>query len=167
MNNRFPQPEPDPAPKNSGAGEPDTDIDMVKECLTGPYGLLDPAPPPYDMADANTSWLWIKTVLAKIGLTVVVIEGNFGDWPTLEAGLFGDIIGGRLEELQLGMFDAAKWGPTTRWFFNVPTAKLAEALQWLKKVLQEADLLDKAKIGYADPEGEIWRTVHPGFEIKP
>ena len=116
---------------------------------------------PADPADANTCWEWIQDVLAKIGLAVVVIEVSKVNptaycWPAL-----GLALSAKLNAANLGELDAFKAGEPPRLFFLVPTNRIAEGLQKLKAELIALNLLEYVRLGFADADVKVWRTVHP------
>jgi hypothetical protein len=119
---------------------------------------LQAAPASVDPADACTNWAWLRTVLAPLGLTVLVVEWPLGPCPGPMVGLE---ISQKLLASELGYFDAIKVGKLTRFFFNVAVARLVEALQTVESELRVRDLLAGAKIGHADAEAGVWRTYVP------
>lgn len=124
-----------------------------------------PAPIAADPAAANANWEWIRDVLSRIGLSVLVVETTQnpqqGGWPQV-----GGIVGSRLEAAGLGEFDSGRLGERCHWYFYAPTARLAEALKMVKAEVEQLGLLPLVRIGYADSEAGLWRTVHPGLETQ-
>ena len=124
--------------------------------------MLQPeaAPQTCDPADANTSFEWIRSVLAPLGLTVLIAE-----WPLSDGRCPGPLlareIGRKLAAGELGDFDSIKVGNVTRFFFHVAVERLAEALQTVESELQARDMLGSAKIGHADADSGLWRTYWP------
>lgn len=121
-----------------------------------------PIPEKLDPADANLSWLWIRDVLTPLGLTVLVVETTVNpqanNWPHV-----GNLVSAELEKCGHGYFDSMHMGETTRWWFLVPAAAIAEALTETKNCLTAWKLIGSVKIGHADAEAGAWRTFHPGL----
>lgn len=119
------------------------------------------APDKADPAAANECWEFVRDVLAKLGLAVLVVESAVNPqkagWPHV-----GALIGYELEATKLGLYDSGKLGDRARWYFHVAADRMPEAIAAVKRVLEAYGLLSQVKLGHADAEACVWRTISPG-----
>jgi len=116
-----------------------------------------------DPADVNLNWSWIGEVLAKLGISVLIVaskrNAQKAEWPHV-----GNLVGRVLESRQLGRWDSGKLGDSTCWYFYVSSNRLAEALPLVKGELEARRLLAEVTIAVADHEAKTFRIFWPELE---
>src|ERR1051325_5932364 len=90
---------------------------------SAPEGAIDPA----DCNSTNDegSWLWVETVLAPIGLTLVCVEMKYSEPELQKVGpQFPELIGAEIFKHDFGHFDSLKKGDPFKIYYHLYTASL-------------------------------------------